>query len=124
MKDMKEEVAKPRRVALYLYTRATTSGTTWYSVSEVHFSQYDEHYQRLPDGQEREEPRDGFTRVSDIIEMAFTPLSSEDVIQQAVASLDEEERKTMAELNQKLAEIRGRKSQLLALTYNPETVDG
>lgn len=118
MNDMKEEVSKTRKVALYLYTRGN-SGSPWYSISEVHFSQYSEHYDRLPEGQWREEPRDGFTRVSDIVEMAFTPLSQESVIEQAVASLEEEERKTMAELNQKLADIRGRKAQLLALTYQP-----
>jgi hypothetical protein len=123
MKDLKEDIQKARKIALYLYSRGTNT-SPWYSVAEVHFSQYGANYERLPDGQEREEPRDGFTRVSDIIDVTFTPLNSEDVIQQAVASLDEEERKTMAELNQKLAEIRGRKAQLLALTHQTETIDG
>lgn len=122
MKDMKEEVAKPRKVALYMYM--ASSGDPWYSVYEVTFNRYDEHYDLLPEGQEREDTRQGFTRVSDITEVAFAPLSSDAVVQQAVASLDEEERKTMAELNQRIAEIRGRKAQLLALTYQPETVDG
>lgn len=88
----------------------------------VLYSQYGKHYERLPDGQEREEPRDLFTRISEVIEASFTSLNDDEVVQQAVASLDEEERKTLAELNQKLADIRGRKAQLLALTHQPETV--
>jgi len=37
-----------------------------------------------------------------------------------VASLNEEERRVIDELNRKLADIRGRKAQLLAITHQAE----
>jgi len=122
MKDMRKEIETPRKVALYMYTAGSTGAEPWYSVAEVQFSNYGPNYQPLPDGEVREMPRENFTRVSDLLEITFQPLSNDEVVQNAVAALNEAERKTIEELNKKLMEIRGRKAQLLALTYSPETV--
>lgn len=81
MENLKEEVAKPRKIALY-------------------WSEY--------------------VRVSEPIEIRFRPLNSGEVMEQALATLNAEERKVLAELNQQLANIRDRKKQLLALTHESQ----
>lgn len=117
---MQQQVAQPRRIALYMYTASTAGAEPWYMVGEVVFSKHDLHYTPLPDGQERELPRQNFTRVSEVMEIRLQPLSNDEVVQNAVAALDEAEREALEELNKKLSEIRGRKAQLLALTHQPE----
>lgn len=62
---------------------------------------------------------DGFCRVSDPLEIHFSPLTGEDVIREAVLSLDAQEARVRDECNQKVAAIREQKSQLLALTHQP-----
>lgn len=122
MKDMRKEIEAPRQVALYMYTAGASSGEPWYMISEVQFSKFGPNFEPLPDGEKRELPREDFTRVSDLLEVKFQQLSNDEVVQNAVAALDEAERKTIEALNKKLMEIRGRKAQLLALTHHTEAV--
>lgn len=116
MKDFKDEIAKTRLVALY----ASMDLTGYFSVYEVTYKNYDEHYNTLPAGEKRENLRTSYVRISEPIEVAFTSVSSDEVIQKAVATLDAEERQAIEELNKKVASIRERKSQLLAITFQPE----
>lgn len=118
MDTLKDAFVKPRLVALY----ANMTITNYYSVFEVTFTQYDEHYHLLPAGQKRESLRSGYVRISEPFEVAFTAVSNDEVIQKAVATLDAEERAAIDELNNKVAAIRERKSQLLAITFQPEVV--
>jgi hypothetical protein len=66
----------------------------------------------------------GYVRISEPVQMRFQPLSQEEVLQSAVAAFDAEERKAREECNKRVAQIRERKAQLLALTYQPASVDG
>lgn len=113
--DPKEEVAKPRKIALYSHIKHG-----FYTAWDIQYSKYDDHYNQLPDGQEREVPRSEYVRVSEPIEIRFRPLNSGEVMEQALATLNAEERKVLAELNQQLANIRERKKQLLALTHESQ----
>lgn len=117
---MKEKIDDVRKLALYQYFGS--NDCTWYSVMEVHYSTRDKHHQALPDGEVREIPVENYARVSDVIEIKFSPLSDDACIQQAVAALDEAERKAIANLNAALMSIRDRKSRLLALSHQPESV--
>jgi hypothetical protein len=116
MNDLKEQIARPRKVALY----ASLTITEFYMLWEVHYTDVDERYDRLPDGQKREVPHDGYVRVSEPIDLNFKAVSSDEVVRNAVASLDEQERQAIADLNTKLAAIRGQKAQILALTHQPQ----
>lgn len=120
MKDIKAAVAKPRKVALY----ASLSTPDWYTVWSVDYTDRDEHYQLLPEGRLREIPRNGYVRISEPVEVRFTAISDDAVVQNAVAALNEEERKAIAELNAKVAAIRERKQQLLSLTHDEGTSRG
>lgn len=113
MKDIKAMVEEPREIALY--SSMTTSNS--YLVLGVYYVDYDEHYQPLPKGQRREQPKDGYVRVSEPMKVSFTAIDTDTLVRNAVESLNEQERKTIDELNQKLAEIREKRSQLLALTH-------
>lgn len=113
MKDIKEAVAKPRKVALY----AATDIDDYCTVMPVNLVSYDEHYASLPEGQEREKSYDKFVRISEIVELRFSPLTDEGIIQKAIESIDETERRLREELNKKIAELRQQKAQLLALTH-------
>lgn len=115
MIKIKEEVAKPRRVALY-----ASLDSSWCYVSEVDYIRHDEHYQALPDGQERERPKKGFVRVSEPLLIELRQLTDDTIVQKAIESLDEAERQAISELNEKIAAIRGQKAQLLALTHQPD----
>jgi hypothetical protein len=111
MKDMKAAVAKPRWVALY-----ARMDSDWYTVWEVEYSDRDEHYQLLPDGQLREVPVKGYVRITEPVAVEFRAIDNDEVVARAVESLNESERALLSEMSKKLAEIRERKSQLLALT--------
>jgi hypothetical protein len=119
VKDMKEEISRPRNIALY-----KSLDSDWYTVDEVRFATFDEHYRPLPEGEAREKVMKGFVRVSEPVEVTFSQLGNDSIIQKAVESLDEAEREAIRELNAKIAAIREQKSQLLALTYQPEPVNG
>jgi len=112
MKDFKELLVKPRKVALYASFDIDTA-----LVLEINYSRYDEHYSLLPEGQMREKPIQGCVRISEPMEVTFQGIDNDEVIQKAVESLDAEERKAIEDLNAKIADIRERKSQLLALTH-------
>ncbi len=113
MKNLNEEVSKPRKVALY----SCMDIDDYYTVLPYLVVDYDEHYTPFPDGQTREKPYERYVRVSEPIELRFSPLANDSIIQKAVESLDEMERKAIADLNEKIAKIRGQKAQLLALAY-------
>lgn len=113
MKDVREAVSKPRTVALY----TSMTREDYYSVMEVMYVNYDERHQLLSEGQKREYPFEGYVRISEPLEIQFSAISNDEMIAKAVESLNEEERKVIDELNRKIAGIREKKSQLLALTY-------
>lgn len=119
MKDMKEEIARSRKIALY-----KSLDSDYYLTDEVRLTSLDEHYRPLPDGERREHILKGYVRISAPIEVAFTSLENDSIVQKAVESLDALERDAIRELNEKIAAIREQKSQLLALTYQPATVEG
>lgn len=114
--NIKEEIAKSRNVALY----ANLDGS-WAYVSEVDYIDYDEHYQTLPEGQRRERQKRDMVRVSEPIEVRLVAVSDDTAIENAIKSLDEAERAAIAELNDKIAKIRGQKAQLLSLTHQTES---
>lgn len=112
MSDIKAAVEKPRFVALY-----SSMTIQHYMLCEVFYRDHDEHYNRLPEGQKREAPLQGYVRVSEPVEVQFIAINQDEIVARAVESLNEEERKVIDELNQKLAQIREKRSQLLALTH-------
>jgi hypothetical protein len=116
MKDIREVVCRPRTIALY----ASMDLDDYYSVQEVMYVNYDEHYTTLPDRKQREYPRTSYVRISEPVEVGFTGIANDEIVAKAVESLNEQERKTIDELNVKLAAIREKKLQLLALTHQPE----
>lgn len=116
MKEFKEQIANAREVAMY----ASMTMDDFVMVDWVRYVDYDEHFQALPPGQTREVPPTNYVRITQPVAVKFTPITNEEVVACAMASLNEQERKTIDELNQKLAAIREKKSQLLALTHQPE----
>jgi hypothetical protein len=116
MKDVREIVSQPRVVALY----ASLTMDDFYSIREVMYVTYDEHYRSLPEGQKREYPFEGYVRISEPVEIKLTPTNNDEIVARAVESLNEEERRAEADLNKKISGIREKKAQLLALTYQPE----
>lgn len=116
MKNFKDAVAKPRKVALY----ANLTIDDYFCVWEVVTTDYDEHYKTLPEGQTRERPITGWVRITDPVAMEFVAVDNDSVVRHAVESLNEQERALIDEMNKKLADIRERKNQLLALTYQVE----
>lgn len=120
MNETKEHFAKPRKLALYMYMSGALQGHV--TVCQVRYVDYDEHYQTLPNGQLREKPDRECVRISDPVEVSFAAADNEQVVANAVAALDEAERQAIEDLNKKIAEIRGRKAQFLALSHQPEPV--
>lgn len=116
MNNVKEAIAKARTVALY----AALDVTDYFTVMPVNYVNYDEHYAPLPEGSKREKSYDTFVRVSEPIELTFQPLANDSIVQKAVESIDEAERRLREELNKKLAALREQRSQLLALVHQPE----
>src|SRR5262249_48031630 len=115
MKDFSAELGKKRMVALYAHL------TSDYCVLfEVGYSHFDETGRPLPVGERRERPMTGYVRISEPVELSLRAITSDEMIQGAVAALDAEERKAIEQLNQTLANIRERKQQLLAITYQSE----
>jgi hypothetical protein len=116
-----DELGKTRKVALHLCVEYAGMSP---SLMEVHYTDRDENYYRLPEGQLRERPLPGYARVSSIIEITgFAPLARDEVMANAVKSLDAQEREAYVELQKKLDVIRERKQQLLALTHEPQSAE-
>jgi hypothetical protein len=115
VKDIKAMVQQPREIALYCAMESD-----FYIILQVNYSRHDEHCRPLPEGQRREFPIEGYTRVSEPLTVSFIALDTNTLVRNAVEALNEEERKTIDELNRKLAQIRDKKSQLLALTHQTE----
>lgn len=113
MKDFTGSLAKPREIALYAHLTIDN----FFAVFELHYSSRDAQYTPLPDGERRETPFEGYVRISQPIKVDFVAINNDDVIRNAIESLNEQERKAVAELNKTLAQIRERKNQLLALTH-------
>lgn len=116
MSDLRNDVNKTRKLALYADMELRSS----YLVLSPSYSKHDEHYKPLPEGQQREVAIPGYVRVSEVIEVCFEAIANDEIVAKAVESLNEQERKTIDELNQKLAAIREKRSQLLALTHQTE----
>lgn len=114
--DLKEEIAKPRSMALYM----SLTGGGYVYMSEVHYVSHDEHWTPLPEGERREQPHDNAVRVTEPVEVRLAAIGQKEMVKNAVDSLNEQERKLYKEMNAKLAEIKERKNQLLALTHQPE----
>jgi hypothetical protein len=115
MKNFKEEMGKPTKVAFYVDSKF---GFT--HVAAVRYETHDKHWNPLPEGELREVPLSGSVRISEPVEVTFRPIDDKAIVRNAVEAIDEEERKLYAELNRKLADLKERKNQLLALTYQPE----
>ncbi len=118
MTDVKEHFGKSRKVALYMYMGGALQG--YVTVREVRYVNHDERYKPLPEGQLREELDGDNARISEPIEVTFVACNNDEMVANAVAALDEEERRLLMELNRKIAEVRGRKAQFLALSHNPD----
>jgi hypothetical protein len=113
MKDFKAAIAKPRKIALY----ASLLIDDMVTPMEVHYVDYDEHFMPLPAGEQRERSKDGYVRISNVVDASFAPLSDDFLIQNAVKSLDAEEIRLRMELSRKLADLQERRAQLLCLTH-------
>lgn len=114
--ETKNAFSKSWLVALY----ANMEMTDYFSVFEVTYSSYDEHYHPLPAGEKREYTRAGYVRISEPVEVDFVATNNDEVIQRAVASLDAQELEAVQDLNKKVAKIRERKQQLLAISFQPD----
>jgi hypothetical protein len=116
MKDFKEAIAKPRKLALYAHMAIDGHYTVW----EVRHVSYDEHYMPLPDGQTREAPIQNYVRITEPVDVEFEAIDNDEMVRNAVEALNDEERKAINELNKTIASIRERRNQLLALTHQVE----
>lgn len=113
---LEEAIASPRAVALYMALEYQG-----FSVMEVRYVDYDEHWQQLPEGQKRESTYSTYARVSEIVTLpALTAVARDQVVASAVQALAAQEKEAYDTLEQSLARIRKFKSQLLALTHNPD----
>lgn len=117
--DIKGEVAKPRKIALY----ARMNDHVWFTIFEMQYVTHDEHYAPLPVGQHREVSFEGYVRITEPVDLKLTAIDDDSIVQKAVESLNEEERKAIEELNKKIVGIRERKNQLLSLTHQPEVCE-
>ena len=118
MKDFNHALANPRLLALYAHLTIDD----YFAVLEVRYADYDERYQPLPEGTRREVSIEGYVRITEPVEVTFRGVDNNSIVRNAVASLDEEERKLRSELHKKLTAIQDRKNQLLALTHQTESV--
>lgn len=112
-KQMAEAARLPRKIAVYAHLTIPDQ----FMVAEVRFNDMDEHWQKLPPGQEREETHYNHVRISEITTMVCEPISEDTIVQNAVASLDKQAADLTAEYYEQLGKVRGMKSQLLALSY-------
>jgi hypothetical protein len=61
----------------------------------------------------------GDVRISEPVRLRFEPLKNDDVIRNAIHTIDAQEQQLRLELEKRLAELREMKKQLLAITYQP-----
>lgn len=71
-------------------------------------------------GERDAEYHGSYVRISEPMELTFRPLADDTVIQNAIAALNAQEVKVRLECEKSLAQIREMKSNLLALTHQPE----
>lgn len=62
---------------------------------------------------------EGYSRVSEIVEVEFSPLPKEDVVQQSLNALNVQEQKLREEFQKHLNGIQNRRAELQSLTYVP-----
>jgi hypothetical protein len=62
-------------------------------------------------------PLNGYTRVSEFIEIDFPPLPAAEVVSAEIRSLDEARAKIVETFTAQLAAIDGRKAELMAVTH-------
>ncbi len=117
MNKFKEQIGKPRKIALY----AHLTMEDYFLVDEVRYSPFDANFQPLPQGELREIPRRDSVRLTKPIEVVFEAEDDNSVVGNAVQSLEAEERRLREELATKIADIRERRQQLLALTHQVES---
>lgn len=115
-KKMAREAAKPHRIAVY----AHLTREDHFSVFEVQYETHDEHWNKLPEGEQRECTRSDFVRISEITTVVCLPIDEDTITQNAVASLDQTADRIRTDMFEQLGEIANRKKQLLAITYQPE----
>ena len=114
-RKMAKAAATPYRIAVYAHLIREDH----FSIFEVQFDNYDEHYNKLPPGEERECTRSDFVRISEIQTVTCIPIDEDTVTQNAVKSLDSTADAIRTDMLQQLAEISNRRKQLLAITYQP-----
>lgn len=61
----------------------------------------------------------GYTRVSEIVDVEFPPLSKDEVVRQSLDVLDEQEKKIRNEFQKALDGLNDRRAQLQSLTFVP-----
>lgn len=99
---MSDPFAEPRQVALY---QDMSHG--WTRVSRFW-------------GKDDSLNHSGDVRISEPLDVTFKPLSSNEAITNAVAVLDAQEKKLLADTEMSLRKIREQKQNLLALTHQTE----
>ena len=97
--------AEPRQVALY---QELSSG--WTRISTFYGEKDDASVHC------------GDVRISEPVTVTFKPLSNNEAISNAVAALDAQEKKLLADTEMALRKIREQKQNFLALTHEPEAV--
>lgn len=104
-----DEITKPRKVALY---KDVQFGT----ILVFEFTNWEE--QREKEGKTMLKD---YVRISDPLEVQFSPASEESQVFRALKALDEQEREAHATLTKALVKINDMRGQLQALTYQPQT---
>lgn len=107
-----QAIQKRIRVALYI----SNSGG-YCCVNEIRYTSEDENGDLLPDDGEREEPPLMYTRISEPIEITFSRIPNEEIIQGVVKSLAQEEMEARRRLNSALRDINERRADLLSLSH-------
>lgn len=64
-------------------------------------------------------PLEGYTRVSEIVDVEFPPLSKDEVVQQALDCLDEQEKKLRNDFQKALDGLNTRRAELQQLPFIP-----
>jgi len=102
VKDFKEIFAEPRQIALYQDPKRghVFVATYWGERDAILHA--------------------GDIRISQPLDVRFDQLPKDELVQTAIAALDAAEQTVRCEMQQRIDEIRERKQQLLALTYEPD----
>lgn len=66
-----------------------------------------------------ESPLSGYTRVSEIVDVEFPPLSKDEVVRQSLDCLDEQEKTIRNDFQKALDGLNNRRAELQSLTFVP-----